>query len=291
MTLRRAAIAVSAAAVLLVAGCDSTEEGAGDDSSAESRPEPTQSTPPSDRVADAPADPAARLTLASFPTTTSRAQLRARTAHIRAEIEMQGERAVLDGGLSLGESLATTSFAIEMSARPAGSDVSLIMVDNTLYQRTGGSADGRYLALDLDDSSNPLSAFYTQLLGQSDPAGIIRAFEDAIEDFRPVGSARLDGVSTTRYRVTVDSRKVLANLLGPDLMAARSALGPLPRTLIYDVWVGEGDNLPRRMTYAVMGNTVVMHLTDWGEPVDIQAPPPSQVSDEPLVTVPSVPKS
>jgi hypothetical protein len=295
MTLRRAAVAVSATALAMAVGCGSSEDTSADEPTSErslaSNTESAESTRPAAAPpAEARVDPDAELTLASFSTTTSQAQVRARTARIRAEIEMQGERAVLTGDLSIGESLAKTSFDIEMSAPSLGDDISLILVDNTLYQKTGDAAPGRYFALDLADRSNPLGAFYTQLLGQSDPAGIVRAFEDAIHDFCPVGTARLDGVSTTRYRVTADTRKVLGRLLGADLMATLSALGPLPQTLTYDVWLGD-DNLPRRMTYAVMGNTVLIDLTAWGEPVDIQAPPQSQVSDEPLVTVPTVPES
>jgi hypothetical protein len=294
MTLRRAAVAVSATALAMAVGCGPSEDtSAGQPTSEKSvasgPAEPAESTrPASAPPSEARVDPDAELTLASFSTTTSQAQVRAQTARIRAEIEMQGERAVLTGDMSIGESLAETSFEIEMSAPSVGDDVSLVLVDNTLYQKTGDRAGGRYLALDLADRSNPLGAFYTQLLGQADPAGIVRAFEDAIHDFCPVGTARLDGVSTTRYRVTADTRKVLGRLLGADLMATLSGLGPLPQTLTYDVWIGD-DNLPRRMTYAVMGNTVVIDLTDWGEPVDIQAPPPSQVSDKPLVIVPTVP--
>jgi hypothetical protein len=290
MSLRRVTVAVSAAVLVAISGCDPADETSAEQP-AESRPASSPpSSPPSAESAPMTADSEGGLTLASFAATTSQAQVRARTAHLHAEVDMQGQRADLSGDLTLAESLAETSFAIEVSAPGLGGDVELILVDNMLYQRNGGAAEGRYLTLDLDDRSNPLGAFYTQMLGQSDPAGITRALEGAIEDFRPVGAARLDGVATTRYRVTVDSRKVLTRLLGADLMAAQSVHGPFPETLTYDIWVGADDNLPRRMAYAVMGSTVVMDLTDWGEPVRIQAPPEGQISDDPLVTVPTAPE-
>jgi hypothetical protein len=184
----------------------------------------------------------------------------------------------------VGETFADTAFAMEMAAPAAGEDVSVILVDEVLYFRDSTTGD-KYVKLALE-GDNPIGAFYTQFLGQSDPAGIIRAFEGAIEDFQKVGTTTIDGTATTQYRVRVETRKVLGSIFGEAPMSASWTEG-LPKTLTYDVWVGD-DSLPRRMVYSVMGTKVAMTLSDWGEPVDIAAPPASEISaEDPLAPRPT----
>jgi lipoprotein LprG len=54
----------------------------------------------------------------------------------------------------------------------------------------------------------------------------------------------------------------------------------LPETLDYDLWVTD-DNLVRRVVMNVMGMSMQMDYTEWGEPVDIKAPAAADIIKAP----------
>lgn len=259
MTFRRAAIAMSSAALIVIAGCGSATD-TGDSASDSDLP-----------------SGAGALTLANFASTTSQAQTDAHTVHLDADLGIQGESMTMSGDLEVGDSVEDTSFALDMDAGDLGDDFSMILVDEMLYMNAGEMTDGKFIEIDLRDESNPMGDLYSQLASQTDPAAIMRAFKGAIEDLETVGLEEIDGTTTTHYRVVVDARKALAKTLGKDLPS--SSLGSLPKTMTYDIWVDE-DNLPRRLEYDMMGTTMVLDFTKWGEPVDIEAPAPSEISDQ-----------
>ena len=267
MTYRRAAIATTVAALLALAGCGSAADVSSD-----------QPSSPTAGDSAASGDSAGQLTVGSFALTTSQAQATAKSAHLEFDATMMGQSITMSGDMSLGKSLADTAFQMNMSAAGIGQDVSMIMVDQVMYINPGGPSD-KYLRIELD-KGNPIGQFYRQFIGQSDPAGITRAFEGAIEDLDKVGSERIDGTQTTQYRIKVDTRKVLAKTLGDDAMSTGPLTENLPKTMTYDIWVGDDDSLPRRIEYSMQGSSMTMELSDWGEPVDIKAPPASQVSKQ-----------
>jgi hypothetical protein len=262
MTLRRAAIALSSAALIVIAGCGSATD-----------------------TADSglPGEPGA-LTLANLASTTSQAQLDAHTVHLDADLGIQGQSMTMSGDMEVGNSAQDTSFAFDMDAGLLG-NLSMVFVDETIYLNAGEATHGKYVEIDLRDKSNPLGNLYSQLAGQTDPASITRAFKGAIEDFETVGSEEIDGTTTTHYRVTVNARKALEKTLGEDMPSSvEGSLGGLPETITYDIWV-DADNLPRRMAFDMMGISMDMDFSQWGEPVDIEAPPPSEISDRGLMSL------
>lgn len=84
----------------------------------------------------------------------------------------------------------------------------------------------------------------------------------AAGDFEVVGRETVDGVDATHYRLT-------AGEAGADLAEGLSTV---------DVWVG-ADDLPVRAEVGVTDpvSTVSISYSDWGVPVDVQAPPADQV--------------
>src|SRR5262245_34822435 len=246
MTFRRAAICLSSAALIVIAGCGS----ASDTSDSASDP-------------DLPGDPGA-LTLANFASTTSQAQLDAQTVHLEADLAVQGQSVTMSGDMEVGDSVKDTSFAFDMALGELG-DLSMILVDETMYLNAGETTKGKYIEIDLRDKSNPIGNIYSQLAGQTGPASITRAFKGAIEDFETVGSEEIDGTTTTHYRVTVNARKALEKSLGEDMPSnMEGSLGSLPETITYDIWV-DGDDLPRRMKFDLMGTSMVMVFSNWGD--------------------------
>ena len=58
-------------------------------------------------------------------------------------------------------------------------------------------------------------------------------------------------------------------------------LGSLPETLTYTMFIGP-DNLVRRLTSEVDDSSVAVTYSQWGKPVDVQAPPAGEISDKDL---------
>ncbi|HYJ68221.1 MAG TPA: LppX_LprAFG lipoprotein [Nocardioidaceae bacterium] len=277
MTLRRISVALSAAALIVITGCGSSSDISSDDDSSES-------SGSSDSVSTG--NIAGDLTLASFSSSTSDAQVEAQSTHLEMEMGIQGQAMTMSGDLAVGKSLDDTELEMTVSAPGLGQNMSMILVDGVMYMSEGDT--GKYFSLDLSDPSSPFSGLYRQIFEQANPAGITEAFDGAIDDFEAVGSEEIDGTPTTHYRITVDTRKMVAKTFGEDVLPEGS-LGAMPATLTYDVWVGDDDNLPRRIEFDALGTSAVMNLTDWGKPVDVQAPPPSQVTKKsPLDQLPSM---
>lgn len=285
MTLRRAAAALSAAALLVISGCGSDSDDSSDQTSGSSSESSSESggsvgESPAEQPEEEPAAGAGQLTQANFSSSTSDAQMEAESVHLEAEGAMQGEDVTMSGDMAFGETLEETSFSLTMSAPSFGEDLSMLLVEGIMYLPEGQGSD-KYMKIDLTDDSNPMGALFAQIFSQADPTAATRSFEGAIDDFKSVGSEEIDGVATTQYEVTVDTQKVMAEIMGEDLMKmAQSQGGGLPKTLTYDFWVGDDDQLPRRMAVDMMGSSMTMDFTKWGEPVDVQAPPESQISDK-----------
>jgi hypothetical protein len=98
-----------------------------------------------------------------------------------------------------------------------------------------------------------------------------------------LGSATIDGVATTHYRVTVDIAKALQSkgLTSPLLSGIASKM----KTVSQNVWIGK-DGLVRRVAlhYSLPLEgaprlAMKMDLFDYGSHVTIAAPPSSQVFD------------
>ena len=101
-----------------------------------------------------------------------------------------------------------------------------------------------------------------------DPKKQQAAFEAAVTEFKQSGKAEtLDGVQATPYVITLDPSKA------PDTFGTTTTT---PLTFTY--FIGP-DNLPRKMVYDVKSGEFVATYTDWGEPVDIKAPPSDKVVD------------
>jgi hypothetical protein len=276
MTLRRISVALSAAALIVLTGCGSSSDLSSDADSSDS----SDSVGTGNILGD--------LTLASFSSSTSMAQIKAKSAHLEMKMGMQGQTMTMSGDMSIGTSLEDTAIEMTMSLPGLGDDMSMILVDGIMYISAGPNSD-KYFSLDLTKPGSPFGDLYKQTLEQANPFSITKSFDGAIEDFETVGSDRIDGTTTTHYRITVDTKKALAKTLGADALQ-QGMLDSMPATMTYDIWVGDDDDLPRRMEFDVMGMEGRINMTKWGKPVHVEAPPPSQVSKKDLMSqLPSMP--
>ena len=122
------------------------------------------------------------------------------------------------------------------------------------------------------------------------PTAMLETLRGVAGDVEEVGTEEVRGVETTHYRATIDLDAVLQQVPDAQRAEVEAALEQLSAagrgTMPVEVWV-DGDGLARRMVVALeqlpgMGATGSMRMTmemfDYGEPVDVQVPDPSEVT-------------
>ena len=67
----------------------------------------------------------------------------------------------------------------------------------------------------------------------------------------------------------------MASTLG----GAAAGAGDLPKTVTYTLYVDQ-DHLMRRIDMTIAGQSIQMLVSDWGKPVEIAAPPASQIMSQ-----------
>jgi hypothetical protein len=217
------------------------------------------------------ADNGADLTKANFSSEVVKAQSAAKTAHVQATIQAQGQKMGMTGDMQM----ATKDVAFDMSMTGAalGGDARFILVDRVIYLKMPGlTQTDKYVKINIGDKSNPIAKMFDQMVGQLDPSQTFKAF-DAITRLQKRGTQEIDGVETTHYTVEVDTQKALQ----AQGLAGQVPTGQLPKTLTYDVWV-DGQHLVRRLRMDIQGSNVDMSFSQWGEPVDVKAPSAGQVA-------------
>ena len=146
-----------------------------------------------------------------------------------------------------------------------------------------------------DAADASTSGFDVGELGQfakSDPRDVLGTLRAVTSDVETVGSEQLRGVETTHYRATVDPAQLGKFAIGKDPTAtqalldrlAQSGLGLVP----VDVWL-DASGLVHKLSMSFeateastsRSSEVAMsfELWDYGQAVDIELPPASQVVD------------
>ena len=256
MKLSRAAIAVATSALLTLTACGSSEPLAAGGSNG---------------VAGAGAATPSALTEDNFVSTVIEAQLAAQSAKIDVSGNVGGQSLTLTGAVLAAEKPVRSALQADVEISGMGA-VEVILVDAMVYLKLGELTGDKYLKLPL--AGGDVEQFLGQLEGQLNPAEFVRALEGAVTRFEKTGVEDVEGEQTTRYVLQVDPRKVLAKQ-GVELPGGAH----LPKALTYTFWMTP-DNLPLRIT-ADMGELGELDaaFSDWGEPVDIEAPAADQITD------------
>ncbi|RLV56429.1 hypothetical protein D9V41_04945 [Aeromicrobium phragmitis] len=223
-------------------------------------------------------DKGTELTKDNFADEIMKAQLDAGTAHLVMTMTMGGQEITMDGDMSVAEKPADTAMSLTMDGEALGAgdtDLEMRLVDQVMYMKMGQATGDKFARIDLTDESNPMGAQFSEMMEQSNPATQVEAMGESIESFEDGGDGgEIDGVSTTKYRITLNAAKMY-EAQGTD----PSAMAGLPETIEYVMYVGD-DNLPRRLEAEVMGATAVNEWTKWGEDVDISAPSDDEITDQ-----------
>jgi hypothetical protein len=122
-------------------------------------------------------------------------------------------------------------------------------------------------------------------IGQSDPNGSLDALKGAKGDVKRVGSEKVRGTSTTRYRVAIDAEQAVNSAPEEQRDEVRNSIAALgSRTIPADVWVdGKGRLRKVRLRVAASASktkgSVAFEYFDLGARVNVEAPPASEVVD------------
>ena len=208
------------------------------------------------------------LTQENFVERLTAAQLEAGSAHLEADgqIDMRGD-------VRLAEDVEKTQARVTMGGGAMLMD--LRIVDGVVYLKMGDLSAGKFIRVDLTDPKDPIGRHFGSMAGQVDPTEQLKLFRDALVEFDDQGSGgEIDGVETTKLRLVLDTSKVVVSEAdGGPVLGAK-----VPKQLEYTLYVGP-DDLLRRMTMDVAGTTSSIDWSQWGEPVEVEAPPADQVTD------------
>jgi len=217
------------------------------------------------------------LTSGNFVSEITAAQTKAKSSHVDMKIDAAGQKVGAAGDVEVGATAAATKAALKMDLGSTGS-FEMRLIDENIYINLGPLTENNFSRIDLTDKSNPIGAQYSQIIDGLDPAKQIELFKDAMTSVKATGKAiQLDGVKAQPYKITLDTAKIPSFAkLGAE------AEESVPKEIVYTMFVGP-DNLPRRLTTDVAGSGVTINYSKWGEPVDIKAPPKSEISDKDLL--------
>lgn len=228
-------------------------------------------TPLAAADADESAEPLSRD---NFVERLGAAQREAGSVHLTMTSGTAGRQVEMTGDLQLGEDVESSASAISMDMGQMSMDLRL--VEGVLYLKMGELSRGKYVEIDLKDEDNPLARQFGGMGKQGDPAEQLKVFRSALVDYDDLGDGgEIDGVPTTKLRLTLDTAKVLSEQ-GAE---ADRAVGKLPKQMTYDLYVGQGDDLLRRMTTDFGGATTTIDWSRWGEPVEVEAPAKDEITD------------
>ena len=210
----------------------------------------------------------------SFSRALAQASRKATTARIAMQLRNEGGP-VMEMAGAVDYRGEQTDMAIELSVAQYGDQpMDVRLVDGVMYLSAPMiDPTGKFFRLDTNDPTNPLAGSLGNL-SDLDPRATLDAFSKDLVRVTFVGEEQVDGEPTRRFEVVTRTND-LAERLGDQ--AGQLAL---PDQLTYDLWLDAADRM-RRMETSTATGTMRLTTTDWGAPVNIQAPPRSRIAEMP----------
>jgi hypothetical protein len=253
--------------------------------------------PPSiDRRADGTVEPLARVLAAS-----DRA-LEADSMHLTFEMVVDGPGGELRGSGEAdvafgGEPRQHMTFRYEsFPGMPDGLEMEMIIVGPVVYMRMPrlhelGVSPTAWISMDLSRSVPGYEDLMEMGAGRNDPSDMLGYLQGA-EHAEEVGTEIVNGVETTRYRVSVDLVDALTELPVDMRRDVEQATAQFRRrfgttTMPFEIWV-DGDGLLRRLTFrmeATGGDAgrfsmeMTIDVTGYGDDFELEIPPEDDVTD------------
>ena len=252
----------------------------GDDDSSAGQDDTSLSSSSSEGAGDQPEE-GSTIEPADFVQTVSDGVEASTTAQMTMEMSLGTSGSITaEGDVDYTTDPPSMAMTMEIPALTGGDgEMDIRLVDGTVYLSMGQVTQGKFWKVDPADPDGPLSSLgMDQLMDQMNPAKALEAMEEGITEVTYVGEED----DLDHYALTVDLEKMMA-AMGSDMPPA--AEGQMPDTVSYDVWLDEEDRISKMsMDDLPMGgssSSLKMTVSDWGEDVDIEAPPADQVTDMP----------
>lgn len=151
--------------------------------------------------------------------------------------------------------------------RMDGSDIELILLDERIYVKgVPGVGDGtKWIVL---DEQSDMASELASSANQFNPDRMYEDFDKAVTDVEHLGEETVKGESMNKYELTLETSQI----------AGLSTDENVPDTVRYTAWLDEHDRL-RKVSFDLLGMHTVATMGQYGEPVDITAPPEDQTMD------------
>ncbi len=263
----RAATATATALLLALTACGGGSE--------EPSAEPSSETPSGSSQESSPADQPAEgeeVEPSEFVADMKSGLEASTTAQVAMTIGAAGQ--TLDSEGEIDYTTDPPSTAMTMSNPMMGQqEIELRIVDGVMYMNVGRASQGKFVSFDLSETES-LPPGLAGLEEQLDPLAAFRQMEPALQSVTFVGTEEVDGEELSHYELVLDSSKMKSLQQMPGAAA-------LPEQIGYDLWFDDQFRA-RRMTLQLetaQPVDVEVELSEWGEPVDIEAPPANQVVD------------
>jgi hypothetical protein len=201
------------------------------------------------------------------------------TQHVRMQVDSGDQSFVMEGD---GDSGPSSFEAMDVEMDQGGRRLRMIYVDEVLYLSGPGLTDeGKFIEVDPDDEADPLAAAMKPALEGTGLADSFAAWEAALVDVRFESDEVLeDGSEAEKYSFLMDSRAALAiQRPGEPLPSG------VPETLVNEVWV-DSHNLVRRVEFTLDGARTVVAMSDYCEPIDVEAPDEDDLAERNAITEP-----
>jgi hypothetical protein len=215
----------------------------------------------------------------------------ARAGSVEADFTISGS-GISGHGSGVFNTGASRSGQLNMKISVRGAEVPIdtIITGNLLYMRSslfsqlGISGSKQWVKVDLAQLARQQGIDLSSLASASPTPASAMTYLRGAADVREVGTDKVQGVSTTHYKVKVDLERAAAKSTGSARRSLRrviqvSGLKRLP----IDVWV-DGDGYLRKLEYAQPSGSagsvrLSMELHNYGSPVTVKQPPVSSVVD------------
>jgi hypothetical protein len=265
--LRPAVAATVAALALVLAGCAGDSEPANQADDTAGQVDEEESGDSEGAAAGEEVDPAEFVD-------DMRAGLEASTTtRMSMTVDAAGQRLEADGQLDYTARPPDTQMTMTMPAM-SQEPIELRMVDGVMYMNMGAMTQGKFVSFDLKDPKN-LPPGMAGLTDQLDPLSGFAEFEQAITRVTYVGEEDVEGEQLAHYQLVVDTTKAAG------FQGLPSGEG-VPDEVTVDTWFDEEFRARRMQTSLDAGQQSAemdIQMSDWGEPVSIEAPPAGKVID------------
>lgn len=210
------------------------------------------------------------LTKDNFAERISEAQLEAGSVQMDQDMSVSGQSMTMSAEIVMAETFE--EIKMDMSMDAAGVATDMIIVDGDAYVGMGELMDGMYMKMSLDELAASDPTFDENSLV---PTANLDAYSEAIESLETAPGEEIDGVETTKLTMVMNTQELM-DATGQSDTGAVETLG---ETITYDMYVGDDDDLPRRLIMDLGVGETEVNFTNWGAEFDITAPPAEEVME------------